>query len=103
MFGKEFGDYDKNNIEFVYAEFESARNIDPNWNPNYIGTIHWGAKGLGFGTVALYRMSDRKLFMDSEFEDKNFLRQLFMFMLENSVLEWETSERPEHYLQMKKE
>lgn len=97
MFGSPLGEYDKNNLEFVYVEFEPyvpvANNDGKVWNPNFLGTFRWGAKGKGFGEVAVFKMddedSDIQFYFDTERENKNFLKQMFNYIVEHSVTDVE--------------
>jgi len=102
MFGMEMGKADYDNIEFVYVEFEPYVPVvkdGKTWNPNYIGTYKWGAKGIGFGEIAMYRMSDDQMFFDTEGMNTSFVRQMLAYTVEHGIVytDYEECELPEYY------
>jgi len=107
MFGTPMGEYDKDNLEFVYVAFEpKEKHVDEKgqWNPNYVGTFSWGVKGLGFGEIGMYRMDEKgdRFYFNTEEMSKNFLRQMFNHIVENAGTDSEASELPEHYCTYKR-
>lgn len=112
FFGKDISEVDRNNIEFVYVVFDPYRPVEHpeqgTYNPNYLGVFRWGAKGIGFGEVSMYRMSDTepgcdKFYFDTEYESKNFLKQMFVYFVEQSITDVDNpnKEIPEYNCQYK--
>jgi hypothetical protein len=111
FFGKDSNEIDRNNIEFVYVTFEPyipTKYEEGIWNPNYLGTFNWGAKGVGFGQVAMYRMSENepgngRFYFDTEHMSKNFLKQMFAYFVEQSITDRENPDnlKPEFDRQFK--
>jgi hypothetical protein len=104
FFDKESRELDWDNIEFVYVEFEPRTQIIDKygeWNPNFLGIFRWGARGVGFGEIAVYKMSEGKTWMDSEHMGKRFIKQMMNFFVEQSLLADETDEVPEYHCRYK--
>lgn len=94
FFGMDHTEYNPDKIEFVYVVFIPHRPITyPDkgvYNPNFLGTYQWGAKGLGFGEVSMYRMSDREpgcdtIYFDTEHMSKKFLKQMLSYLVDQSI------------------
>lgn len=104
FFGKDSKELDWDNVEFVYVEFEPYSQIATkygDWNPNFLGMFRWGATGVGFGEIAVYKMPDGRAWMDSEHMNKPFIKQMMNFFVEQSLLEHTTDERPDFYCKYK--
>lgn len=106
-FGIDRSKIDRDNIEFVYVVFEpNVPYHDKDgctWNPNYLGTFKWGAKYVGFGEIAMYRMSadPEKPFVawfDAETESKSFIKQMLCHMVDSGFTDSD-KELPECFRQ----
>lgn len=114
LFGVDTNDVDKNNIEFVYVEFiPFDRNPTTNeyhtFNPNCLGHFEWGAKGIGFGQIAWYRMGHESNatpeeiskgnipWFDAEMMSKSFIKQMLAYWVDNSHLDHDVDFLPIHF------
>lgn len=113
FFGLERHEVDWNNIQFVYVIFKprsSELHVTSGfWSPNYLGTFEWMAKGIGFGSVSMNRLSEfgkgaERILFDTEDMSKSFLKQLFAFFVEQSITDRDNpnNEVPEFDRQYKK-
>lgn len=76
---KLFRNPERINVEFGYVDFYPVCN-----NPyNVVGYFEWGAKGVGFGEMTLYKMEDGTHEIDSEHESRDFVRQMMNYFVDN--------------------
>jgi hypothetical protein len=72
---------DRDNIEFVWVEFEPA---GPTWSEDCIGMFRWGAVGIGFGEIGVYRSdTDERGIVEFDTEEMSgdFLQQMIKFWI----------------------